>query len=115
MIKNEFDKELTTKSNNNSNGLNSTLYSSFKKNSRKDGKGNLIIKKKLAIKKTKHHAYLIDNLYPGKEIANIIEVESYKKYNINEEDEIEEDNEIHQKEKIEDNNIVISNGCCFIF
>ena len=115
MLKNEFEKELTKKSNNNSNGLNSTVFSSFKNNQRKDGKGNLIIKKKFPVKKTKHHAYLIDDLIPGKNLTNIIEVESYKKYNVDEEEEeIEENKEIQKKEKLEDN-VVISQGCCFIF
>ena len=51
MIKNEYDKELTTKSNNNLNEMNSTVFSSFKNKVRKDGKGNLILKKKLLVKK----------------------------------------------------------------
>ena len=104
---------MTTKSNNNSNGFNSTIFSSFKNNPRKDAKGNLITKNKSPIKKSKHHAYLIDNLVPGKDLANIIEVESFKKYNV--EEEIENDNEVQKEEKFEDNNVVVSHGCCFIF
>ena len=115
MLKNEFEKELTKKSNNNSNGLNSTVFSSFKNKQRKDGKGNLIIKKKIPVKKTKHHAYLIDDLIPGKSLANIIEVESYKKYNVDEEEEEMEENEEIQKEKKLEDNVVISQGCCLIF
>ena len=110
MIKNEYNKELTTKSNNN----NEICSTSFKNNVRKDGKGNLIIKRDSPIKKTKHHAYLIDNLIPGKDIAHIVEVESYKKYNIDEE-EMEDDNEVHPEEKLEDNKVVVSHGCCLIF
>ena len=109
MIKNEYNKELTTKSNNNS-------ISSFKNKVRKDGKGNLIIKKKLPVKKTKHHAYLIDSLVPGKDIANVVEIESYKKYNLDEEEEIEEEPEQQpQGEKLEDKNVVTTHGCCNIF
>ena len=109
MIKNEYNKELTTKSNNNTNEIGSP-----KKHSRKDGKGNLILKKNSPVKKTKHHAYLIDNLIPGKDLANIVELESYKKYNIDEE-QMEDDNDIHPEEKLEDNKVVVSHGCCLIF
>ena len=115
MIKNEYDKELTTKSNNNSNEMNSTFFSSFKNKVRKDGKGNLILKKKLPVKKTKHHAYLIDNLIPGKDLANVVEIESYKKYNLDDEEEIEEEPEQPKEEKLEDNNVVTTHGCCIIF
>ena len=113
MIKNEYDKELTTKSNNNINEQGSP--SSYKKKIRKDGKGNIISKKKSPIKKTEHHAYLIDNLIPGQNLANIIDVESYKKYNIDSEEESEEEHQSEPKEKLEDNNIVTTQGCCFIF
>ena len=34
---------------------------------------------------------------PGKDIANIIEIESFKKYNVNEEEEEIEDNNEEQK------------------
>ena len=115
MIKNEYDKELTTKSNNNSNEMNSTVFSSFKNKVRKDGKGNLILKKKLPVNKTKHHAYLIDNLIPGKDLANVVEIESYKKYNLDDEEEIEEEPEQPKEEKLEDNNVVTTHGCCIIF
>ena len=109
MIKNEYNKELTTKSNNN----NEIGSPSLKNNARKDGRGNLIIKKNSPIKKTKHHAYLIDNLIPGKDIANIVEVESFKKYNIDE-DQMENDDDA-QEERLEDNKVVVSHGCCSIF
>ena len=111
MIKNEYNKELTSKSNNNTNEIGSP-----KKNLRKDGKGNLILKKDSPIKKTKHHAHLIDNLIPGKDLANIVEVESYKKYNLDDEEQMEDDNnDIHPEEKIEENKVVVSHGCCLIF
>ena len=113
MIKNEYDKEITT--NDNINLIEQGSPSSFKKKIRKDGKGNTISKKQLPVKKTKHHAYLIDNLIPGQNIANIIDVESYKKYNLDSEEENEEEPESQPKEKLEDNNIVTTHGCCFIF
>ena len=116
MEKNELDKELTPKSHNNINGLNTKEFSTFKNNIRKDVKGNVISKRNSPIKKTKHHAYLIDNVVPGKDIANIIEIESFKKYNVNEEEEeIEDNNEDQKADTFGDNNVVISHGCCFIF
>ena len=115
MKKNELDKELTPNSHNNINGLNTKEFSTFKNNIRKDVKGNVISKRNSPVKKTKHHAYLIDNVVPGKDIANIIEIESFKKYNLNEEEEIEDNNEEQKAETFEDNNVVISQGCCFVF
>ena len=66
-----------------------------KKNIRKDGKGIPIVKKKLLIKKSKHHAYLKDDLISGENIAQIIDIPSYKKYNI-ESEIIEEEDEDEQ-------------------
>ena len=88
-----------------------------KKKTRKDGKGNLILKKEKPFIKTKYHAYLIDDLIPGKEIANVIEVESYKKYNLEDEEIEEEGEEVQNKneQKLEETNVVISQGCCSIF
>ena len=71
-----------------------------RKNPRKDGKGVPIIKKKLLIQKSKYHAYLRDDLFAGEKVADIIDVPSYKKYNMDSEI-IEEDNE---EEKININN-----------
>ena len=113
MIKNEYEKELTTKSNKNVIELSSP--SLFTKKIRKDGKGNIISKKQSPNKKTKYHAYLIDNLIPGQNLANIIDVESYKKYNVDSEEESEEEPKSQPKEKLEDNNVVKVHGCCFIF
>ena len=90
---------------------------------RKDGKGIPIIKKKLLFKKTKHHAYLRDELYQNEEIANIIDIPSYKKYNL-EGDIIEEEED--NNEEIENNimnnnlNVEINKDmhqcqCCSIF
>ena len=57
---------------------------------------------------------MIDNLIPGKDLANIVEIESYKKYNLDEE-QMDDDNDIHLEEKIEENNVVASHGFCLIF
>ena len=113
MIKNDDNKKgIGTDDNNNSNELSSTAPSSLQKKFRKDAKGNLILKKKFPINKTKHHAYLIDTINPEKNIANIIDIESYKKYNL--EEEIEEE-EKESEEKLEESNTVTSQGCCIIF
>ena len=90
---------------------------------RKDGKGIPIIKKKLLFKKTKHHAYLKDDLFANEAIANIIDIPSYKKYNREDVIEEEEDN---SEEKIENSmnnnnsNVEINKDmqqcqCCSIF
>ena len=99
------------------NNLNEQGSPSSLKKKRRDGRGNTISKKEVPIKKTKHHAYLIDNLNPDKNIANIVNIESYKQYNLDsEEDEKEEAPRESQKEdKIEDKNVVTKTGCCFIF
>ena len=113
MIKNEDNKKgIGTDDYNNSNEFSSTAPASLQKKFRKDAKGNLILKKKFPINKTKHHAYLIDEINPEKNIANIIDVESYKKYNLEEEIE-EEDKE--SEEKLEESKTVTSQGCCIIF
>ena len=80
MIKNEENKKGNVASDyNNSNEFSSTSPTSLQKKFRKDAKGNLILKKKFPIKKTKHHAYLVDSISPDKQVANIIDIESYKK------------------------------------
>ena len=93
----------------------------FKKKNRKDAKGNLILKKKNHNISTKHHAYLIDTIDKNKKLVDIIEIESYKKFNLMDE-EIEEENE-NEKEKEKENNehkleeskVVVKQGCCHIF
>ena len=60
---------------------NSSISETKNKKIRKDAKGNLILKKESKNLKSKFHVHLIDNVYPGKQIANIVNVESYKKYN----------------------------------
>ena len=74
-----------------------------------------IIKKKLFIKKTKHHAYLKDELMPGNSITNIIEVPSYKQYNIDSDIIQEEDEEqINNELGVETNKEVKYCQCCII-
>ena len=119
MIKNEENKKVTGSDIvNNSNEFNaSTRPTTFQKMKfRKDAKGILILKKKIQIKKTKHHAYFIDTLDPKKSLVTIIDIESYKKYNLDNEDEIEEETEStkeeEEKQLISDAKIVKSNRCC---
>ena len=59
---------------------NSSISETKNKKIRKDAKGNLILKKESKNFKSKFHVHLIDNVYPGKQIANIVNIESYKKY-----------------------------------
>ena len=111
MEKNEFE-EITN------NNLNEQGSPSSLKKKRRDGRGNTISKKEIPIKKTKHHAYLIDNLNPDKNIANVINIESYKQYNLDSEEEEKEEAPYEsqkEEEKIEDKNIITKTGCCFIF
>ena len=116
MIKNDDNKKEIGRIPSDDHNSNSNEFSSaptsLQKKFRKDAKGNLILKKKFPIKKSKHHAYLIDVINPEKNIATIIDVESYKKYNLEEEIE-EEDKEI--EEKFEESKTVTSQGCCIIF
>ena len=83
---------------------------------RKDAKGNLILKKEKKKLKSKFHVHLVDNLYPGKELAHVIEIESYKKYNLESENNIEDDekpqNEINE---ISEEKTETKQRCCSIF
>jgi hypothetical protein len=122
MIKNDDNKKVIGSDTiNNSNDFNSsTRPTSFQKMKfRKDAKGNLILKKKIQIKKSKHHAYFIDKLNPKKDLVTIIDIESYKKYNLDNEDEIEEEiKDVTQEEEnqlVSDKQIIKSNRCCNIF
>ena len=113
MITEDNKKILGSDYNNNSNEISSTAPASLQKKFRKDAKGNLILKKKFPIKKTKHHAYLVDSVSPDKKLANVVDIESYKKYNLDE--EIEEDYEKEKEEKLEESNVVTTHGCCIAF
>ena len=95
----------------------SSLSDGKVKKLRKDAKGNLILKKEKKKIKSKFHAHLVDNLYPGKQIANIIEIESFKKYNL----ESDENNIEEEPKDLEGNNIIqedkniTKQRCCNIF
>lgn len=116
MIKNEDNKKIVGSDyNNNSNEISSTAPASLQKKFRKDAKGNLILKKKFPIKKTKHHAYLVDSVSPDKKLANVVDIESYKKYNLDGDEEIEEDYEKEKEEKLEESKVVTTQGCCIAF
>ena len=120
MIKNDDNKKMIgCDTINNSNDFNSsTRPTSFQKMKfRKDAKGNLILKKKIQIKKSKHHAYFIDKLNTEKDLVSIIDIESYKRYNIdNEDEEMEEEiKDLTQEEEnnlVSDKQIINSNRCC---
>jgi hypothetical protein len=99
---------------------NSSISETKNKKIRKDAKGNLILKKESKNLKSKFHVHLIDNIYPGKQIANIVNIESYKKYNLEEEEEEEKniDNNFksnNQNIEIDNNQSVIKQNCCNIF
>ena len=98
------------------NNISSDLSERKAKKIRKDAKGNLILKKEKKKLKSKFHAHLVDNIYPGKQIANIIEVESYKKYNLDEIDNFEEEpKDLESDVKITEEKNVIKQKCCNIF
>ena len=117
---NDYNRVTGSDINNNSNNdlSVSTRPTSFQKKFRKDAKGNLILKKKIQIKKTKHHISFVDKLNPSKNLVTIIDIESYKKYNLQNEDEIVEEEENNVKEdnkQLEgETNIVTTQGCCII-
>ena len=120
---NDYNKVTGSDINNNSNNdlSVSTRPTSFQKKFRKDAKGNLILKKKIQIKKTKHHITFVDKLNQSKNLVTIIDIESYKKYNLENEDEIVEEEENNNNNIKEDNkqlvgetNIVTTHGCCTI-
>lgn len=119
MIKNEENKKMTVSNiTNNSNDLNSsTRPTSFqKKKYRKDAKGNLILKKKKQKNKSNHHMYFIDKINPNKSLVSIIEIESYKQYNLDSIEEFEENNDVKEEEQlVGDNKIIKLHRCCYIF
>ena len=115
MLKIEDNKKLGSDDYNNNSNEFSTAQTSLQKKIRKDAKGNLILKKKFPIKNTKHHAYLIDIINPKVNIVTIIDIESYKKYNVEVDEEIEEENEKEKEDNFEESKIVTSQGCCNIY
>ena len=125
MLNYDYNKKVTgSEINNNSNDFSvSSRPSTLQKKFRKDAKGNLILKKNIKSKKSKHHINFIDKINSTKELVNIIHIECYKKYNLDsfEFDENEEDNNNDEQDKkedkkqlIEETNIVATNGCCII-
>ena len=100
------------------NNNNSSISSESKsKKIRKDAKGNIILKKERQKLKSKFHAHLIDNLDPKKELAHVIEIESYKKYNLEDDTENIEDNASSQEDnmKICEERNEVKQKCCNIF
>ena len=125
MLNYDYNKKVTGSGlYNDSNDLSvSSRPNTFQKKFRKDAKDNLILKKNMKSKKSKHHIYFIDKIDSTKELATIINIESYKKYNLDslDFDENEESGNNNDKDKkeekkqlIEETNIVKMNGCCII-
>ena len=125
MLNYDYNKKVTgSEINNGSNDFSvSSRPNTSQKKIRKDAKGNLILKKNMKSKKSKHHIYFIDKINSKKELATIINIESYKKYNLDslDFDENEESGNNNDKDKkeekkqlIEETNIVKTNGCCII-
>ena len=97
---------------------NNTSFSSETKPKkvRKDAKGNLIIKKERKKLKSKFHVNLVDDLIPGNEIADIIEIESYKKYNLESDENVEENqNDKNENKEINEEKTETKQRCCNIF
>ena len=110
-INQSFNNSIQTNNNNSSFSLDSKT-----KKIRKDAKGNLILKKEKKKLKSKFHVHLVDNLYPGKELAHVIEVESFKKYNLESEENIEDnEKELHEIKEITEEKTEIKQRCCNIF
>ena len=65
----------------------------------------------------KYHQILFPNSNPKKPLVVTIDIESYKKYNLEGDEEIEEEinKEEDNKQLISEAQIVKSNGCCKIF
>ena len=110
-INNSFNNSIQT------NNYNSSFSSESKaKKIRKDAKGNLILKKEKKKLKSKFHVHLVDNLYPGKELAHVIEIESYKKYNLEGEENIEDiEKDPNEIKEITEEKTEIKQRCCNIF
>lgn len=129
-----------TKTDSNTTNQNQNASNIINLRQRKDGKGIPIIKKNKKKARSKHHAYFVDKINPGKDLTDVVKIESYKNYNrddYEEEDEEEfEDNGVEKNEnknanqinnssstnnnnnnesqKIEEKNVVRSEGCCQI-
>ena len=111
-INNSINNSSLTNNNNNTSISSETKI----KKLRKDAQGNIILKKEKRKLKSKFHVHLIDNVYPGKQLAHVIDVESYKKYNLeNGEIEENEDNLPNENEDIKEDKSEIKQRCCSIF
>ena len=131
MSKNEDSNNMTVKKepiNNNSDCTYSKLVTGdnsglVPKKIRKDAKGIPILKKKLKIKKTKHHIYFVDQLDPKRSLEDVVQIESYKKYNLDGEEEIEEESGEKEdnkqiavdKEQLQETKTIYTQKCCHIF
>ena len=130
MSKNEDSNNMTVKKepiNNNSDCTYSKLVTGdnsglVPKKIRKDAKGIPILKKKLQIKKTKYHLYFVDQLDPGKSLEDVVQIESYKKYNLDGEEIEEESNEKEDNKQIavdqgqlQETKTIYTQKCCHIF
>ncbi len=86
---------------------------------RKDAKGNIILKKEKKKLKSKFHAHLVDTVIPGKQIADVINIESYKKYNLEDEENPEnnqnEPNDFDEIKEVKEEKNEIKQRCCSIF
>ncbi len=110
-INNSFNNSIQTNNNNTSFSSESKV-----KKIRKDAKGNLILKKEKKKLKSKFHVHLVDNLYPGKELAHVIEVESFKKYNLESEENIEDnEKDLDEIKEITEEKTETKQRCCNIF
>ena len=127
MTKNEINKKEKVINNDNYSKIyseetnknsNNSLNNNNTNNIRKDGKGIPITKKQL-FKKTNHHAYLKDELEPGQSITHIVDIPSYKQYNIDsdiiEEEEDDEEEEQNNNIKIEINKEMTNCQCCICY
>ena len=59
---------------------------------------------------------MVDNLYPGKELAHVIEIESYKKYNLESKENIEDlEKDPNEIKEITEEKTETKQRCCNIF
>ena len=96
---------------------------------RKDAKGIPILKKSGQNKKTLHHLYFVDHLDPSHNLEQVEEIECFKKYNQDGEEEAEEeeiikvrDDDVKEenvvavdKEELIETKTIYTQKCCIIF
>ena len=68
------------------------------------------------MKKSKHHAYLKDEIHPGQNVANVIDIPSYKQYNVDSDtiEEEEDEGPINNELAVEVNKEKYNCQCCII-